>query len=105
MRSVNVSGVETPLNLSTKPKSKAIWSPASLCEEEHHQRRLSLTGIKTSSSTPTTPVSPPPSPRKTDSSDQHNWVIIHFHNQSKTKAKTRKKKKEKEKRKRNLIAI
>ena len=32
------SAPETPLNLSTKPKSKGIWSPASLCEEEQQQR-------------------------------------------------------------------
>ena len=29
---------ETPLNLSTKPKAKGIWSPASLCEEEQSRR-------------------------------------------------------------------
>ena len=46
---------EKPLNLSTKPKSKGIWSPASLCEEESRQNKISTADSSSSESSPNSP--------------------------------------------------
>lgn len=60
---------ETPLNLSTKPKAKGIWSPASLCEEEQ-SRRTSLGKVSSPDrcDSPTVPDSPH-RPRSSDADE------------------------------------
>ncbi|KZS06801.1 putative GFI-Pag-sens-A protein [Daphnia magna] len=85
---------ETPLNLSTKPKAKGIWSPASLCEEEQSRRTTTSIGkmataptatTTTAASSPdrcdsphkaTSPDSPPPSGRR--SSEAEDTSPYHY---------------------------
>ena len=88
---------ETPLNLSTKPKAKGIWSPASLCEEEQSRRTTTTTTGKmipaapataTAASSPdrcdspqkaTSPDSPPPSGRRSSEADDNATSPHHYH--------------------------
>ena len=79
---------ETPLNLSTKPKAKGIWSPASLCEEEQSRRTTTgkFAAAPTAANSPdrcdspqkaTSPDSPPPSGRR--SSEAEDSSPYHYH--------------------------
>lgn len=61
---------ETPLNLSTKPKAKGIWSPASLCEEEQ-SRRTSVGKVSSPCDSPTVPDSPG-RPRSSEADDYYH---------------------------------
>ena len=59
---------ERPLNLSTKPKSKGIWSPASLCEEESRKNQGSPTQVHSDSS----PESPDNKTLDESNDDRHS---------------------------------
>ena len=73
-----LNGAERPLNLSTKPKSKGIWSPASLCEQESKSSPQSATAaeldVEDSSSSPS---ESPGSPETTTSA-----ATRHHHDQA-----------------------
>ena len=62
---------ETPLNLSTKPKAKGIWSPASLCEEE--QSRRTSVGKASSPDRCDSPIVAADSPGRPRSSDDGSY--------------------------------
>jgi len=59
------------LNLSTKPKSKGIWSPASLCEEEQQNKQQ----LRSKGSPERSDSSSPDS----DSPNQHHHPLVYHH--------------------------